>query len=95
MKPRLGVLLKQRKYEAAAALADTLLRPGRFADEDLEQAAILSALRGRVEQTARLMGEDAVRDTLYTPEGEAVDVPLPVRQMAQRLLVYAAFGLPV
>jgi tetratricopeptide (TPR) repeat protein len=89
-----GVLLKQRKYEAAASLADTLLSPGRFDDADLEQAAILSALRGRVERTAALMAEDAVRDTLYTPEGEAVEVPLPVREMAQRLLAYAAFGLP-
>lgn len=89
-----GVLLKQSKYQTAAALADTLLRPGRFDDADVEQAAILSALRGRVEQTATLMAEDAIRDTLYTPEGEAVDVPLRVRQVSQRLLTYVAFGLP-
>jgi hypothetical protein len=87
--------LKTGRFEAAAALADTLLA-SREADSlaSAKFVAGLAALRGRVHRAARALERSAAVRLATGPGGERPDLADPVKAAGLRLLSYAAFGGP-
>jgi tetratricopeptide (TPR) repeat protein len=91
------LLLKLEDYAAARALADSLLRAGRRSTPEPAEAALLAplaALTGRAGQTAELLVRAALVIPIASPEGEPVDVGLPVAAAGLTLLAHAALGAP-
>lgn len=85
------VLLKAGNYTGVVALSDSTLRmTAGMSRSDLEQAAILAALRGKRDLAADLY-ERTAEATRFTLLGEEIAVDPLVSRLAQRLLVYASF----
>jgi serine/threonine protein kinase len=85
--------LKARQFTVARMVAESALAVSpKTAEEGVTQAG-LAALTGRIYLAADLVGRFA--DWPFaTPDGRFVETPKTVGAIANRLLVYAAFGTP-
>lgn len=88
------VRLKQGDFAAARAVADSLLRGVDPADPQAHRFAPAAALTGRIHLAADLLASGAPVWTPTAPDTRPVDVPVPVRADALRLMAFASFGAP-
>ncbi len=88
------LLVKQHAFGAARALADSLLRGVDRTTAQAHRLAGAAALTGRVHLAADLLESFAPIWPLTAPQGDPVEVPVPLRADALRLLAYASFGAP-
>ncbi len=97
---RLGVaevrlLLKLERFEPAARRADSLLLAHPTPGPELAWSlAGLAALTGRGARTADLLARSAPLFHPSTPEGQPIEIPLPIKETGRSLLGYASLGGP-
>ena len=91
----LRILVKRGQYDRAERLADSLLAasPSPSAKEAPYLAAA-AVLRGRGALAASLARRAAPTEYFWGPDGQVLSVPLPLRETALALEVYAALGGP-
>jgi len=91
----LRVLLKLERFADAKRLADSLL--AQTATVTVEGAPLLAgvaALTGRAALAATLMQRGAGTMEIWSPAGQPLTVPLPLRETASALEAYSALGAP-
>jgi hypothetical protein len=87
------LLLKARRFTEARLVADSMLMLAPANAGDTQLQAGLAALTGRVYRSAELAA--MAPETFYNlPSGESFEAPTAVGAAAQRLLTFAAFGVP-
>ncbi len=91
----LRILVKRGQYDRAERLADSLLAasPSPSA-KDAPYLAAAAVLRGRGALAASLARRAAPTEYFWGPDGQVLSVPLPLRETALALEVYAALGGP-
>ncbi|HEX9894156.1 MAG TPA: serine/threonine-protein kinase, partial [Gemmatimonadales bacterium] len=88
------IRLKQGDFAAARAVADSLLRGLDLGHAQAHRFAPAAALTGRIQLAADLLASGAPVWTPTAPDMRPVEVPVPVRADALRLMAYASFGAP-
>jgi hypothetical protein len=93
---QLRVLLKLGRFDAARALADSLLSdPSRASPSSAIALAGAAVLTGRPGQAAALLGRGASTVEAQAPDGTPVAVTPALRETWLELLAYAAVGAPL
>ena len=91
----LRVLLKLERFSEARRLADSLLAESATApSESATLLAGVAALTGRAALAASLMQRAAGAMEIWSPAGQPLTVPLPLRETASALEAYSALGAP-
>ena len=86
--------LRVGDFARARAAADTALQAWRTPGmRDAQALAPLAVLTGRVEQARSLLRTAAPGSAFYTPQGEPVEVPVPLAEAAADALLFAVLGL--
>jgi hypothetical protein len=86
------IRVKQGQFALAGALADSLLRGLDRDHPEAHRFAPAAALTGRVQLAADLLAGGAPIWIPVDPDTREVELPVPVREDALRLLAFASFG---
>jgi tetratricopeptide (TPR) repeat protein len=91
----LRILVKRGQFDRAEHLADSMLlaRPSPT-PEEAPYLAAAAVLRGKGAQAASLARLAAPTEYFWGPDGRVLSVPLPLRETALALEVYASLGGP-
>jgi hypothetical protein len=88
------IRVKQGQFVLAGAIADSVLRGLDLDHPEAHRFAPAAALMGRIQLAADLLAGGAPVWIPIAPDTREVELPVPVREDALRLLAFASFGVP-
>ncbi|HET9514403.1 MAG TPA: hypothetical protein VFO95_10805, partial [Gemmatimonadales bacterium] len=88
------IRMKQGDFATARGLADSTLRDLDQSHPEAHRFAPAAALTGRIGLAASLLASGAPIWSPVTPDTRPLELPVPVREDALRLMTFASFGVP-